>query len=112
MVADFLNAQYYAKIHLGIPHQTFKVVLDTGSSNLWVPSQKCLSIACWLHPTYHSKHSQTYKANGSSLSIRYGSGSMGGFVSNDVLTIGDLVVHNQDFAEATEEPGLAFAFGR
>ena len=37
---------------------------------------------------------------------------MEGFVSNDVLTIGDLVVHSQDFAEATEEPGLAFAFGR
>jgi len=37
---------------------------------------------------------------------------MQGFVSNDKLTIGDLAIHNQDFAEATKEPGLAFAFGR
>ena len=28
------------------------------------------------------------------------------------MTIGDLTIKNQDFAEATSEPGLAFAFGR
>jgi saccharopepsin len=33
-------------------------------------------------------------------------------VSNDVFQIGDLKVKGQDFAEATSEPGLAFAFGR
>lgn len=37
---------------------------------------------------------------------------MEGFVSQDELTIGDLFVRNQDFAEATKEPGLAFAFGK
>lgn len=37
---------------------------------------------------------------------------MTGFVSNDVFSIGDLKVKDQDFAEATSEPGLAFAFGR
>lgn len=37
---------------------------------------------------------------------------MEGFVSNDVLTIGDLEIKGQDFAEATKEPGLAFAFGK
>ena len=35
---------------------------------------------------------------------------MEGFVSNDQLTIGDLVIKNQDFAEAISEPGLTFAF--
>jgi len=34
-----------------------------------------------------------------------------GFVSNDVLQISDLAIKGQDFAEATEEPGLVFAFG-
>lgn len=37
---------------------------------------------------------------------------MEGFVSNDKLTIGDLEINSQDFAEATKEPGLAFAFGK
>lgn len=33
-------------------------------------------------------------------------------MSQDTFQIGDLKVKNQDFAEATSEPGLAFAFGR
>jgi hypothetical protein len=37
---------------------------------------------------------------------------MEGFVSNDVLSIGDLKIKKQDFAEAVKEPGLAFAFGK
>ena len=50
--------------------------------------------------------------NGTEFEIRYGSGSLSGFVSQDVLRIGDLAVEHQDFAEATSEPGLAFAFGK
>ena len=90
----------------------FKVILDTGSSNLWVPSTKCSSIACFLHAKYDSSQSSTYVANGTSFKIQYGSGSMEGFVSKDLLTIGDLSIPDQDFAEATKEPGLAFAFGK
>jgi saccharopepsin len=33
-------------------------------------------------------------------------------VSQDTVSIGDLKIKDQLFAEATEEPGLAFAFGR
>jgi saccharopepsin len=87
-------------------------VLDTGSSNLWVPSSECNSIACYLHNKYDSSASSTYKANGSEFEIHYGSGSLTGFVSQDTFQIGDLKVKKQDFAEATSEPGLAFAFGR
>jgi saccharopepsin len=111
-VTNFLNAQYFSDISLGTPPQDFKVVLDTGSSNLWVPSQDCNSIACYLHSKYDHSSSSTYKKNGSSFEIRYGSGSLSGYVSQDVFRIGDLTVKHQDFAEATSEPGLAFAFGR
>jgi saccharopepsin len=37
---------------------------------------------------------------------------MEGYVSSDALAIGDLTIHSQDFAEATKEPGLTFAFGK
>ncbi|UZJ56996.1 hypothetical protein CBS101457_006316 [Exobasidium rhododendri] len=111
-LTDFLNAQYFADISIGTPPQDFKVILDTGSSNLWVPSKECSSIACFLHTKYDHSASSTYKTNGTEFKIQYGSGAMEGFISQDTLTIGDLTIKKQDFAEATSEPGLAFAFGK
>ncbi|KAJ8145893.1 hypothetical protein OXX80_003399 [Metschnikowia pulcherrima] len=111
-LTDYLNAQYFTEIQLGTPGQPFKVILDTGSSNLWVPSKECGSLACFLHSKYDHDDSSSYKANGTEFKIQYGSGAMQGFVSQDTLAIGDLIIPKQDFAEATSEPGLAFAFGK
>ncbi|KAF9930361.1 Vacuolar protease A [Modicella reniformis] len=110
-LSNFLNAQYYGEVSIGTPPQTFKVVFDTGSSNLWIPSRKCRSISCFLHHKFDSSRSSTYKANGTTFGITYGSGSVEGFISNDVIQLGGLQVNNQDFGEATKEPGLAFIFG-
>ncbi|KAJ3021875.1 Vacuolar protease A [Thoreauomyces humboldtii] len=111
-LTNFMNAQYFGEISLGTPAQTFKVVFDTGSSNLWVPSTHCSSIACWLHSRYDSSKSSTFKANGTTFGIQYGSGSLEGIISSETLGIADLKVKNVDFGESTKEPGIAFVAGR
>lgn len=109
-ITNFMDAQYFGEISLGTPPQTFGVVFDTGSSNLWVPSSKCsyLSIACYLHNKYYGEKSSTYQEDGREFSIEYGSGSLTGFFSRDTLQIGDMSVPDQVFAEAVNEPSLSF----
>ncbi|KNC51803.1 uncharacterized protein AMSG_12110 [Thecamonas trahens ATCC 50062] len=109
-LTDYKDAQYYGPISLGTPAQDFTVILDTGSSNLWVPSSKCkiTELACDLHHKYNSGKSSTYKANGESFAIQYGKGSLSGFLSEDDLGIAGLTVKGQTFAEATHFPGITF----
>ncbi|CAH8517942.1 unnamed protein product [Heterobilharzia americana] len=93
---NYLDAQYYGDITIGTPPQTFSVVFDTGSSNLWVPSKHCsyLDVACLLHRKYDSSKSSTYTVNGTTFSIRYGK------------------VKGQTFGEATQQPGIVFIMAK
>lgn len=108
-ITDYMNAQYFGPIGLGTPAQTFNVIFDTGSSNLWVPSSKC---RLCNHSKYKSSASSTYVKNGTDFSIQYGSGALSGFLSQDTLQFGSMSVPNQVFAEATKTPGLAFYVGK
>lgn len=106
---NYMDAQYFGDIGIGTPPQKFTVIFDTGSSNLWVPSSKCyFSLPCFFHSKYKSTQSSTYQKNGKSAEIHYGTGAISGFFSQDNVKVGDLVVKNQEFIEATREPSITF----
>jgi len=108
VINDYENAQYYGPISVGTPGQKFNVIIDTGSSNLWVPSSQCSD--CGSHPKYESSKSSSYVKNGTVFDIEYGSGPVSGFVSEDSVTIGDITVLKQLFAEITDVKGLGLAY--
>nr|ACS32298.1 aspartyl protease-like protein [Steinernema feltiae] len=74
--------------------QPFTIVLDTGSSNLWVINSNCKTQACQGYPGAPTKHrfdeskSTTFKNDGTFFSIQYGSGSCDGKLGVDTLSVG------------------------
>jgi hypothetical protein len=104
-VSDLQNLEYYGVVSIGTPPQSLEVQFDTGSSNLWVTSSVC-GAACAPLPEYNSSLSSTYVQNGTSFSIQYGSGQVAGFLSQDAVGLGGIVVPNQLFAEASDVSGM------
>ena len=68
-----------------------------------VPSIKCTKDAdCAHHNVYDSSKSQTYQPNGTAVAIQHFGFYSSGFASMDTLRVGDLIITNQSFEEATE----------
>lgn len=106
-----MDAQYFAEIEIGTPAKKFKVVMDTGSSNLWVPSVRCKDKACRTHVQFDASKSSTYKSNGTLFAIQYGSGALTGVIGNDVVSVAGIAI-SQDFGESVTQPGAAFEQGK
>jgi len=93
--------EYYGDIYIGTPPKLFTTIMDTGSSNLWVPSSSCTDAACNGKHKYSSSSSSTYVPNGERITIQYGTGSMQGTLLYDDVSVGGLKVTKQEFAQAT-----------
>ena len=104
VIKDYSNAQYYGTVTLGTPPQSFTVIFDTGSSNLWVPKIGCKNCGYWFINGGKSKYDETksssFQKDGSDFHIQYGSGDVQGFFSVDQVTLADdIVVANQKFGK-------------
>uniref|UniRef100_A0A8C6TX67 pepsin A n=1 Tax=Neogobius melanostomus TaxID=47308 RepID=A0A8C6TX67_9GOBI len=97
------DLSYYGVISIGTPPQSFSVIFDTGSSNLWVPSVYCSSEACENHKKFNPSLSSTFHWGNQSLSIEYGTGSMTGYLASDNVEVGGIMVRGQVFGVSQTE---------
>merc|ERR1719410_3152323 len=113
-ISDYQNAQFFGPIKVG--GQSFEVVFDTGSSNLWVPGKKCGFFTCWRHPRYDETKSATFEKDGRQYKVQYGSGPVEGIFNKDTVTLGGIDVKGQLFAEVSKVSfgplNIAFAAGK
>ncbi|KAI6238486.1 Protein CBR-ASP-1 [Aphelenchoides fujianensis] len=110
--SDYIDNFYVENITLGTPPQPFQVLLDTGSSNLWVVDVSCQTDqgngqdnpflgGRWQKQKYDSSKSSTYKKNGTFFDIEYGTGEVCGELSSDTLVVAGLTVPDQVFGRGT-----------
>ncbi len=78
--------------------QTFDVIFDTGSSNLWVPSVDCDDPACNVHEQYDSSLSSTYIEDGTPVIFNYASGTTAGIQSIDTCAVKNITHRRKEEA--------------
>jgi len=109
-VKNFMTTQYFAPVSIGNPPQTFSLVIDTGSSNLWVYSKACHSWACIGKAQFNIEESNTAKAvHGRDMTIRYGGGFIRAHLVQDQVRLGGDLTVKQVFGTTFRAAGQ---FGR
>ncbi|KAI6212367.1 CRE-ASP-1 protein [Aphelenchoides besseyi] len=117
--ADYVDNFYLGNITIGTPPQPFQIILDTGSSNLWVVDKSCTADECnglydplfgpvWKKQKYDRSASSTFKKDGRQFEIYYGFGSCYGDLVQDVVSFGGLteLVKSSDTTPSMESSVL------
>lgn len=94
-----------ATISVGTPPQELRCLLDTGSSDLWVPSKRCRT--CRNKHDFKADKSSTFvprlerdfggKEKPVPVEVSYGSGNVVGYQVQDTVRIGSVTLRNQSF---------------
>lgn len=102
------KTMYLADISVGGDGQSFRMLVDTGSSLLVVPSAECKTDACSKHQRLSANGA---KATGRTVSIGYGMGSLKGRVLQDKVCLaspdGTESLTEVGFLQLREENGTA-----
>ncbi|KAI0336409.1 acid protease [Cubamyces sp. BRFM 1775] len=96
--------QFAYLVHVGIGGQDFAVLLDTGSSDLWVVSSDCTVDDCAGVRKY--RETPTYNSSNVGFDLNYLMGNVSGTVGSETVTLGGFEVSSQIFAVANQTNGL------
>ncbi|KAJ7879486.1 aspartic peptidase A1 [Mycena olivaceomarginata] len=91
------DSSYFGTVDIGTPPQSFNVILDTGSSDLWVADSDCVNCDRGT-PLFKSASSTSFVQRQNQVTpISYGSGNVAGFISTESVAMGNFSVANQGF---------------
>ncbi|OAD74126.1 hypothetical protein PHYBLDRAFT_11382, partial [Phycomyces blakesleeanus NRRL 1555(-)] len=93
-------SEYVVHLDIGTPPQKFSVFLDTGSTDLWIPSTKCNPVLCPF-ARFDSTLSSTFTPTDQNFVIKYGIGNATGTFVTDTVSIGGAVIKDQPFGLAS-----------
>ncbi|PLW05359.1 hypothetical protein PCASD_25479 [Puccinia coronata f. sp. avenae] len=113
LINAFSDAIYAAPVNIGTPPQSFHMIMDTGSGDLWIADtacstdQGCPSSAKKFDPL----KSESYVNESRAFNVQYGSGKAQGTLAKESVSVGGLTVLNQkigvcDSVENILKPGL------
>ncbi|KAJ7467054.1 aspartic peptidase A1 [Mycena latifolia] len=102
---NFVNQQgdssYFGTVNIGTPPQSFNVILDTGSSDLWVADTSCTRCDGQT-PLFNPTLSSSFVASATTTSISYGSGEVAGVIAKESVSMGNFSLTNQGFLSAQD----------
>ncbi|KAL4079730.1 aspartic peptidase domain-containing protein [Scleroderma citrinum] len=94
------TVSYVATVGVGIPSSTYHLIVDTGSSNMWIGANS----------TYQQTNSSGL--GGLIVSVSYGSSSFTGLVWYDTISLGsDFILPRQSIAVASVSQGFTTVDG-
>ncbi|KAL9026229.1 MAG: hypothetical protein Q9196_005071 [Gyalolechia fulgens] len=109
-LANNADLQYLANISIGTPPQNFLVQLDTGSSDLWIPSAQsdlCRNQDCSTTGAFIYRRSTTFESTDEDWQISYGDNSQyAGVLVKDTVTFGEATLENATFALVTQSANV------
>ncbi|KAI6191480.1 Peptidase A1 domain-containing protein [Aphelenchoides bicaudatus] len=90
---DFGDIEYYGRIIVGSNEQEFRIVFDTGSTELWIMGPKCRVTKkegkrCSGHALYKPHSSSTYQRRTGRFRIDYEIGFAAGYYVADTVALG------------------------
>ncbi|OAD67003.1 hypothetical protein PHYBLDRAFT_70358 [Phycomyces blakesleeanus NRRL 1555(-)] len=95
--ASLYNAsgrEYIIQVQIGTPPQQFDLTLDTGSSELWVPSSEC-SVDMCPYSRFNQTQSSSLNITSKTFSAQYSVGQANGTYVYETVRIGNATIDNQ-----------------
>ncbi|WKY14007.1 hypothetical protein Q1695_004666 [Nippostrongylus brasiliensis] len=107
-LVDYYDVHYLGIIGIGTPRQNFLMMMDTGSSGIWVIDQSCNTATCNGNPRngrsrskYNPAWSYTFRFIARNFSTGYASGGVSGYEAEDSIHVGGVTVTGQRIGVAT-----------